>query len=109
MAGILKNNRLREYSQAALNSAVVCHKNGGMSVRKAAKDNGIPYPTFRRYLLEPEKEQMGRPTKFDECEEDAIARILMYFSETNLPLGKAHVEQFICKLAIEKGTVHRNT
>ena len=32
MAGILKNNRLRGYSQAALNSAVISHQNGGTKV-----------------------------------------------------------------------------
>ena len=69
MAGILKTNRLREYSQAALNSAVICHENGGMSMRKAADKNGVPYTTFRKYLLKPEKREMGRPTKFSESEE----------------------------------------
>ena len=84
MAGILKNNRLRGYSQAALNSAVISHQNGGMSIRKAAKDNGIPYTTSRDYLLESEKGEMGRPTKFSGSEEQAIARILINFADTNL-------------------------
>ena len=74
-------------------------------MRRAANENGVPHPTVRRYLLEPEKRQVKRQTKFSELEEQAIAQILIYFADTRLPLSKAHVEQFICKLAIEKGTV----
>ena len=74
-------------------------------MRKAAKENGVPYTTFRTYLSEPEKGEMGRPTKFSENEEQAIAQILMNFGDTNLPLSRAHVEEFVCKLAVEKGTL----
>ena len=105
MAGILKTKGLREYSQAALNSAIVCHQSGGMSLRKAAKVNGIPYPTFRRYLLEPEKRQVGKPTKFSGSEEQAIGQILLTFADTKLSLSEAHLEQVVCKFSAEKGIV----
>ena len=101
----MKTNRLREYSQAALNSAIVCHQSGGMSSRKAAHENVVPYTTVRNYLLEPEKGQVGRQTKFSEDEEQAIAQILIVFAETKVPLSKAHLKQLICNSAVEKITV----
>ena len=76
-----------------------------MSSRKAAHENVVPYTTVRNYLLEPEKGQVGRQTKFSEDEEQAIAQILIVFAETKLPLSKAYLEQFICNLAVEKGIV----
>ena len=37
-------------------------------------------------------------TKFSESEEQTIAQILIYFAETNFPLNRAHLKQFILKL-----------
>ena len=104
MAGIMKNNRLRDCSQGALNAALISHREFGMSLYQAAKSNGVPYPTLRRYAINPHKEKLGCGTKFSESEEQTIAQILICFAETNLPLSRAHLEQFIIKLALEKGT-----
>ena len=104
MAGIMKSKRLRDYSQGALNAALISHRELGMSLYKAAKFNNVPYQTVRRYVKNPDKEKMGHGTKFSDAEEQTIAQILIYFAETNLPLSKAHLEQFILKPALEKGT-----
>ena len=104
MAGIMKSKILRDYSQGALNAALISHREFGMSLYKAAKFNGVPHQTVRRYVENSDKEKMGHGTKFSESEEQTIAQILIHFAETNLPLSRAHLEQFILKLAFEKGT-----
>ena len=92
MVGIMKSKRLRDYSQGALNAALISHRELGMSLYNAAKFNSIPSQTVRRYVKNPDKEKMGHGTKFSDAEEQTIAQILIHFAETNLLLSKAHPE-----------------
>ena len=95
--------RIRKWSQEDLAKAISDHKNNKVSIYKAAKDNGVPYPTLRRYLKSASPEvplKVGKHTTLSPAEEEEIAMTCDLFAGWGFGISKAEVVNVVSEFFV---------
>ncbi|KAL3867950.1 hypothetical protein ACJMK2_040792 [Sinanodonta woodiana] len=99
----------RMYSKAAMAAAMKKFKETGCSIRKAAKEYGIPEASLRHRLsgrVNPEATRSGPPPLFSAVEETRLADHLKLAASFGYGYGRTEIIKFATEYAIEVG--HRD-
>ncbi|KAL3868009.1 hypothetical protein ACJMK2_040848 [Sinanodonta woodiana] len=97
------------YSKAAMAAAMKKFKETGCSIRKAAKEYGIPEASLRHRLsgrVNPEATRSGPPPLFSAVEETRLADHLKLAASFGYGYGRTEIIKFATEYAIEVG--HRD-
>ncbi|OWA51492.1 hypothetical protein BV898_15972 [Hypsibius exemplaris] len=92
----------------AMQEAMDAVRNGGRSLRKAAKEYGITYSTLSRHLANPDIKKPGAQQKFTEAEELQMETLLTTCAEMGVPLSRTLLQHVKTAFAEGKGLVNED-
>ena len=103
-----KNNYRSKYTEAQLLAALQVVNDGNMSIRKAAKQYGVPFTTIRDRVAGKSTSKVGCPTFLTEDEEAIISERLSVFGTWGFPLTTKDLTSLIKNYLDNKGVTTRS-